>query len=145
MLYLENNSLRKLPDQLFTSLRLLQWLDVRNNQLKKLPVTIKHHPCLETILLDGNLFEELPLELCTKIEDFFKSPRVSMSASINLIILSGLLSNLKELQASRNPLNFPPADILALGFAATIRYLRNEWNKLHPEEAVESPERKTIS
>ncbi|XP_043268825.1 uncharacterized protein [Venturia canescens] len=116
MLYLENNSLTNLPDELFSGLRVLQWLDLRNNQLKSLPATVKHHQCLETILLDGNLFEELPLELC-------------------------LLPNLKELQASRNPLFLPPPDILGLGFAATINFLRNEWNKLHPDEAVSLPER----
>ena len=64
MLYLENNSLTSLPEELFSSLKLLQWLDVRNNKLTGLPKSIKYHASLETILLEGNLFEELPLELC---------------------------------------------------------------------------------
>lgn len=64
MLYLEDNNLPELPDKLFISLRHLQWLDVRNNLLTSLPTSIKSHPSLETILLQGNKIEKLPLELC---------------------------------------------------------------------------------
>lgn len=64
MLYLENNDLLELPKELFFFLPHLQWLDVRNNRLTELPTTIKSHPSLETILLQGNKIETLPLELC---------------------------------------------------------------------------------
>lgn len=64
MLYLENNSLSELPDNVFSFLPHLHWLDVRNNQLTSLPTSIKSHPSLETILLQGNKIEKLPLELC---------------------------------------------------------------------------------
>lgn len=64
MLYLENNNLSELPKELFVSLPHLQWLDIRNNQLTNLPTSIRSHPSLESILLQGNKFEKLPLELC---------------------------------------------------------------------------------
>lgn len=67
MLYLENNNLSELPDELFPSLKFLQWLDVRNNQLASLPSNVAGHQSLETILLQGNKIERLPLELCESI------------------------------------------------------------------------------
>ncbi|XP_063978924.1 uncharacterized protein LOC135163423 [Diachasmimorpha longicaudata] len=115
MLYLENNCLNELPDQLFTTLSFLQWLDVRNNWLKTLPATIKHHQCLETILLQGNRVEKLPLELC-------------------------LIPNLKSLHTAGNPLTSPPPEIIAQGFAATMNFLRKEWNMEYPGDAVAPPQ-----
>jgi len=64
MLYLENNNLSEVPEELFVSLPQLQWLDIRNNQLRSLPTSIRSHPSIETILLEGNEIETLPLELC---------------------------------------------------------------------------------
>lgn len=64
MLYLENNNLRELPKELFVLLTHLQWLDIRNNQLTNLPTSIQLNSSLETILLQGNKIEKLPLELC---------------------------------------------------------------------------------
>ncbi|XP_034948975.1 E3 ubiquitin-protein ligase LRSAM1-like [Chelonus insularis] len=111
MLYLENNNLQELPDELFTKLKSLQWLDVRNNQLKTLPSTIKNHRCLETILLQGNQIERLPLELC-------------------------LIPSLKSIHLAHNPLVFPSVDVRALGFKAMMDCLREEWNKVHPDEVI---------
>lgn len=42
-LYLEGNELSSLPDNLFSSLPHLLWLDLRNNQLACLPVDIGQH------------------------------------------------------------------------------------------------------
>ena len=64
MLYLSNNGLIEIPDEVFSCLMYLEWLDVRNNQLSSFPASIKGHMCLETILLQGNRVENLPLELC---------------------------------------------------------------------------------
>lgn len=64
MLYLENNALAEIPEELFPSLQNLEWLDVRNNQLKSLPKNIKSHSSLHTLLLQGNKIQVLPLELC---------------------------------------------------------------------------------
>ena len=63
MIYLEGNNLKELPGALFQTLKFLQWLDVRNNQLNCLPSDIKGHPHLETILIQRNKMERLPLEL----------------------------------------------------------------------------------
>lgn len=42
-LYLEGNELSSLPDNLFSSLPYLLWLDLRNNQLTCLPADIGQH------------------------------------------------------------------------------------------------------
>ncbi|XP_011699530.1 PREDICTED: E3 ubiquitin-protein ligase LRSAM1-like [Wasmannia auropunctata] len=111
MLYLEDNNLSELPERLFVSLQHLQWLDVRNNVLTSLPTSIKSHPSLETILLQGNKIEKLPLELC-------------------------LVPKLKTLNVAHNPITVPPKDVITLGCASILSYLRSEWNKLHPNEPV---------
>ncbi|KYM99101.1 PREDICTED: uncharacterized protein LOC108777033 [Cyphomyrmex costatus] len=111
MLYLENNNLPELPERLFISLQNLQWLDVRNNLLTSLPTSIKSHPSLETILLQGNKIEKLPLELC-------------------------LVPKLKILNVAYNPIIAPSKDIIALGCSSILNYLRSEWNKLYPNEPV---------
>lgn len=64
MLYLADNSLTNLPNEIFTTLRHLEWLDVRNNQISSLPNSIESHPCIQTLLLQANNIEELPLGLC---------------------------------------------------------------------------------
>ncbi|XP_029171942.1 E3 ubiquitin-protein ligase LRSAM1-like [Nylanderia fulva] len=117
MLYLENNNLSELPKELFISLPHLQWLDVRNNQLTNLPTSIRAHSSLESILLQGNKFEKLPLELC-------------------------LVPNLKILNIAYNPISTPPKDIIALGCSSILNYLRTEWNKLHPDEPAISVDQK---
>ncbi|XP_015172641.1 PREDICTED: probable serine/threonine-protein kinase roco4 [Polistes dominula] len=109
MLYLENNALTEIPDELFPSLQNLEWLDVRNNQLQSLPNNIKFHTSLHTLLLQGNLIQMLPLELC-------------------------LIPKLKNLQVARNPLIMPPENVVALGFASILTFLKIEWNKLHPDK-----------
>ncbi|KAK0159119.1 hypothetical protein PV328_010043 [Microctonus aethiopoides] len=111
ILYLENNALVHLPEELFTKLNFLQWLDVRHNRLITLPSTIKYHSSLETILLQENRIERLPLEL-------------------------GVVPNLEAVQLQGNPLIYPPPDILAQGFKEIIKFLRKQWNVEHPDEAV---------
>lgn len=63
MLYLEGNTLETLPDDLFSKLPKLSWLDVRNNKLRSIPTTIANHACLENLLLERNCLEVLPKEL----------------------------------------------------------------------------------
>ncbi|XP_028045310.1 leucine-rich repeat protein SHOC-2 isoform X2 [Monomorium pharaonis] len=117
MLYLENNNLSELPEKIFVILQHLRWLDIRNNLLTSLPTSIKSHPSLETILLQGNKIEKLPLEL-------------------------GLVPKLKTLNIAHNPITTPPKDIIALGCSSILNYLRSEWNKLHPNESVTFVEQK---
>ncbi|XP_029047485.2 plant intracellular Ras-group-related LRR protein 9-like [Osmia bicornis bicornis] len=117
MLYVADNDLTELPADIFTSLRYLEWLDARNNSLSSLSATIKFHTCLETLLLQRNKIENLPLELCT-------------------------LPKLKTLQVAQNPLITPPQDVVASGYSAILEFLRIEWNNAHPEERVEFKENK---
>lgn len=63
MLFLERNSLVKLPDNFFYRLPNLMWLDLRNNQLEELPKSIAHHEHLEHLLLTNNNIQKLPNEL----------------------------------------------------------------------------------
>ncbi|XP_076231234.1 uncharacterized protein LOC143177256 [Calliopsis andreniformis] len=112
MLYLSDNSLTKLPAEIFSCLKHLKWFDVRNNQLSSLPASIESHPCIETLLLQGNKIEKLPLELCT-------------------------LPKLKTLQVSPNPLIEPPQNIITSGYFAILEFLRTEWNNAHPARPVE--------
>ncbi|XP_033333109.2 uncharacterized protein LOC117224356 isoform X2 [Megalopta genalis] len=117
MLYLSNNDLIELPDEIFTFLRHVKWLDVRNNQISSLPNSIESHQCIETLLLQANNIQELPIELCT-------------------------LPKLKTLQVAQNPLIVPSKDIVASGITSILTFLRLEWNKIHPDHQIESKEYK---
>ncbi|XP_049957019.1 uncharacterized protein LOC126473788 [Schistocerca serialis cubense] len=101
-LYLNNNELKTLPDCLFQRLNSLKWLDVRNNHLTELPRTIGNHPFLEVILLQGNMIRKLPLEL-------------------------GLVPNLRGVQFTGNPIEYPPQDILDKGAQYILKFLNEEW------------------
>nr|CAD7201592.1 unnamed protein product [Timema douglasi] len=61
--YLEGNLLENLPDNLFVSLPVLKWLDVRNNKLTQFPKSVAYHDNLQVLLLQGNQIQRLPLEL----------------------------------------------------------------------------------
>ncbi|GJQ85196.1 hypothetical protein Trydic_g13039 [Trypoxylus dichotomus] len=117
MLYLEGNDLESLPLNIFQRLPKLSWLDIRNNQLREIPVGIANHPCLENLLLEQNALVRLPNEL-------------------------GLVPNLNVLQLAKNPLVYPSKDIISKGTKAITFYLRNEYNKEHdlPLESKETEE-----
>ena len=51
----------------------------------------------------------------------------------------GTLPKLKRLLTAHNPLVYPPTEILSLGSTEILKYLRDEWNKMHPQEMIESP------
>ncbi|XP_017778669.1 PREDICTED: protein singed wings 2 [Nicrophorus vespilloides] len=53
-LIINNSSLRRIPDNLFSHLKNLQLLDLRNNTLDKLPVFVKQSPSLKEIYFAGN-------------------------------------------------------------------------------------------
>lgn len=40
----------------------------------------------------------------------------------------------------RNPLVFPPNDAVSQGCKVILKYLRDEWEKLYPEEAAKDKE-----
>ncbi|XP_062927266.1 leucine-rich repeat-containing protein 27-like isoform X2 [Mobula hypostoma] len=62
-LYLEGNVISELSEDFFHRLPHLIWLDLRNNKLTSLPLSIGDHRCLKTLLLEGNPIRKLPVEL----------------------------------------------------------------------------------
>ncbi|XP_060782207.1 leucine-rich repeat-containing protein 27-like isoform X2 [Neoarius graeffei] len=98
-LYLEGNELSSLPDNLFSSLPHLLWLDLRNNQLTCLPADIGHHRRLKTLLLEGNPITELPVEL-------------------------GNMITLRALSLRNCPVSFPPQEVLQQGLTHILQFLR---------------------
>ncbi|KAL3268129.1 hypothetical protein HHI36_007256, partial [Cryptolaemus montrouzieri] len=102
MLYLEGNSIEYLPDDIFTKLGKLNWLDLRNNKLRFIPKSIAYHENLENLLLSNNYLEKLPNEL-------------------------GLVPKLKVLQVSQNPLIYPCRTIITDGIQSICSYLRSQY------------------
>ncbi|CAG9119011.1 unnamed protein product [Plutella xylostella] len=101
-LYLQNNNLTTLPEDLFPSLPALMWLDVRDNQLTDIPTSVKQHPCLTHLLLQNNKLTSLPNEL-------------------------GTLPNLKVLQLGGNPLMYPPRELIQSGVRKLLSFLENKY------------------
>ncbi|KAL7889808.1 hypothetical protein AOLI_G00020660 [Acnodon oligacanthus] len=100
-LYLEGNRMPSLPENMFTSLPNLVWLDLRNNQLTSIPADIGQHRCLKTLLLEGNPVTELPVEL-------------------------GNVITLRALSLRNCPVSFPSQDILQQGLAHILQFLRRK-------------------
>ena len=63
-LYLNQNILKHLPENIFLVVPNLEWLDVRNNQLSFLPA-LNSHQKIRTILAEENRIEQLPDDLHT--------------------------------------------------------------------------------
>lgn len=63
MLFLEGNFLKRLPNDFFWKLPKLMWLDLRNNLLEEIPLSIGFHENLENLLLTNNNLQKLPNEL----------------------------------------------------------------------------------
>ncbi|CAB3222997.1 unnamed protein product [Arctia plantaginis] len=102
VLYLQNNEIESLPDDLFDILQNLMYLDVRDNKLIDIPKSIKNHPCLTHLLLQNNQITSLPNEL-------------------------GTVNNLKMLQLAGNPLTYPPKEILSAGISSIKNYLNEKY------------------
>ncbi|KAI5107895.1 E3 ubiquitin-protein ligase LRSAM1, partial [Silurus meridionalis] len=98
-LYLEGNELSSLPDNLFSCLPLLLWLDLRNNQLTCLPAHIGQHRRLKTLLLERNPVTKLPVEL-------------------------GNVITLRALSLRNCPISFPPQEVLQQGLTHILQFLR---------------------
>lgn len=60
---MDNNNIRILPNELFTNCSNLLWLDLRCNNLRRLPDEIKGHENLQVLLLGKNDIKRLPLTL----------------------------------------------------------------------------------
>nr|XP_023026375.1 leucine-rich repeat-containing protein 27-like [Leptinotarsa decemlineata] len=105
MLFLEGNFLTSLPEDIFWKLPKLMWLDLRNNMLEYLPKSIGYHENLENLLLTNNNLQKLPNEL-------------------------GLVSKLKALQVSDNPLTYPARKVIVEGTKAIKNYLKEQYEKI---------------
>ncbi|XP_066145813.1 leucine-rich repeat-containing protein 27-like isoform X1 [Euwallacea fornicatus] len=103
MLFLEQNSLIKLPDGFFHRLPNLTWLDLRSNQLQELPKSVANHEHLEHLLLTNNNISALPNEL-------------------------GSVPNLKALQVADNPLIYPPKKIVQKGTNSIKNFLKEKYD-----------------
>nr|CAD7407928.1 unnamed protein product [Timema poppensis] len=77
--YLEGNLLENLPDNLFVSLPVLKWLDVRNNKLTQFPKSVAYHDNLQVLLLQGNQIQRLPLELVLRSQEPLLAQKSTMS------------------------------------------------------------------
>ena len=131
-LNVSSNNLENLPDNIFENFPLLTWLDVRFNKIKFLPtVGMNSHDRLKVLLLQGNLIKTLPLEL-------------------------GYIESLNDIQFDGNPIEFPPAEILAQGtsmikdFLAAVLHANGGVPKISGEKGtmrdneVEFEERPTV-
>ncbi|XP_050531648.1 uncharacterized protein LOC126900184, partial [Daktulosphaira vitifoliae] len=101
-LYLNNNNIKVIPDELFINFPNLIWLDLRCNKIRKIPRSIEQHQSLQVLLLGKNNLKELPNTL-------------------------GSISKLKELNVSGNPIEYPSRDILKKGSKYLIKYLQEQW------------------
>ncbi|XP_041985273.1 E3 ubiquitin-protein ligase LRSAM1-like [Aricia agestis] len=110
IIYLQDNQIEIIPDDFFTSLPNLTWLDMRNNILSEIPKTVQNHQKLAHFLLKNNKIVSLPNEL-------------------------GTVQNLKVLQLSGNPIEYPPPEIIKAGTSKIIAFLRDKFLN----EILESP------
>lgn len=100
-MYLEGNNIAFLPDEFFKFFPKLKWLDLRNNELSRIPsIFLSNHQCLRNLLLEGNNLRDLPLEL-------------------------GLVRSLHGLNITDNPLDFPPLEIIEKGTQNVLAFLRS--------------------
>ncbi|XP_017097563.2 leucine-rich repeat-containing protein 40 [Drosophila bipectinata] len=124
ILDLSCNLLCELPMEL-AGLQLLNHLDISYNRFKQLPRCIYELECLETLLAQDNKIKEI---------DASDLGLGGMKQLIKLNLMNndlqtvpptlGNLRNLQELELWGNPFRQPRHQILSMGTAAVLRYLR---------------------
>ncbi|XP_026481201.1 leucine-rich repeat-containing protein 27-like [Ctenocephalides felis] len=107
-LYLDDNDIEILPNDIFTCLPYLIWLDIRNNKITEIPTSIKFHQSLETFLMQNNNIKRLPLEL-------------------------GTVVSIKNLQILPNDIEYPPLHVVSKGTKEVMDFLQNEYKMVDPE------------
>jgi len=85
-LFLQENSLHVLPEELFPTFRLLRRLDVRRNKLTCIPANIGDHQCLEVLLLQDNQISTLPPHLGKEFEFDVREQNLKLLHSSNFKI-----------------------------------------------------------
>jgi len=99
-LFLNNNKIQKLPEDIFTQLNSLVCLDLSYNFITRLPSSFKGLMQLQRLYLTENMLTELPSEM-------------------------GRFYRIKELSVLGNPLMHPPNHILAQGTDTILLWLRD--------------------
>ncbi|XP_038219636.1 uncharacterized protein LOC119837917, partial [Zerene cesonia] len=99
---LQNNSIKVIPEDFFPACPNLTWLDLRDNDIESIPISIKNHPQLTHLLLQNNKIISMPNEL-------------------------GTVMTLKVLQLSGNPLTYPPKDIISAGTSKILTFLYDNY------------------
>jgi len=102
-LSLRSSGLEHLPDDLFSGLHQLLYIDLSGNRFKQVDPSLKLVPSLETLILDDNLIEVLDENSFSYLHNL---RNLSISASHNLKSIEaatfGYLSNLNILRISGN-------------------------------------------
>jgi len=103
-LYLNGNKLKTLPADFFSEMQIMEYLDLRDNQLIEIPAgnPLANHKALKAILLQNNQLTTLPMEL-------------------------GNILTLTTVSFSGNPLTFPPPEVILYGCKAILLYLQECW------------------
>lgn len=98
--YLQNNCLKKLPNEL-TELTKLMIINVSNNKLKSLPENMNNLKNLNTLNISNNKITKLPKSL-------------------------GMLENLEKINFDDLTIEYPPSDIIQGGLVAILIFLAKE-------------------
>jgi len=99
-LYLSNNRLSFIPEEVFLEMKSLLILDLSSNLLQRVPLALTQLNSLEKLFLNDNRITELPVEM-------------------------GRLFRLKDLKVVGNPLLAPPQGVIQGGLEVLIAYLRD--------------------
>ncbi|XP_062845798.1 malignant fibrous histiocytoma-amplified sequence 1 [Trichomycterus rosablanca] len=118
-LYINQNNIKSIPENIFPSLKKLQFLKMSTNRLDKLPQDIKTCESLTYLNLSNNNLKDLePLVgLCGLKELYVEKNRLK-------VLPSSLFESqcLEKIKANGNPLRMPPEEVCAGGLKEIQNY-----------------------